>query len=217
MKQSPRHSHIIVWCKRCQHVLRRGFGTQWLRAGQTAQSPPHPLSCLDTFLLRIRIVLCNNSKSQKLLSPSRRWPLQEGRKVCRSTPFSSPDLRKALLMAEMPLEKDNTWDSKSGACQIYQHMDKLECFAIDWDFYISNWNMCNWREKEMLNVSSMKVKCQSMKHITLAKLERHEHSTKSNGGMQLERYLIVSLKIWADAVFTENKQTKSKNIFKLIL
>lgn len=43
-------------------------------------------------------------------------------------------------------------------------------------------------KKETLNASSMEVKCDSMKHITLVKLERHEHSTKTIGRMQSERY-----------------------------
>lgn len=142
------HIYLQLYlCKRCQHVLRTGFGMQWHGAGGTAQRPPYPASSLDTLLLRIRTVLSNNSKSQKLLSPYKRWPLQEGRKVCRGTPFSSPDLRKALLTAEMTLAKDNTWDSRSSACQTYQHMDKMECFAISGDFNTSNWNICTCREK----------------------------------------------------------------------
>lgn len=142
------HIYIQLYlCKRCQHVLRRGFGMQWLIAGGAPQRPSHPLSCLGTFQLRIRTVLCNNSKRHEFLSPSKRWPLQEGRKVCRGTPFSSPDLRKVLLMDEITLAKDNTWDSKSSAFQTQQHMDKIEGFASDGDFNTSNWNICSCREK----------------------------------------------------------------------
>lgn len=50
-------------------------------------------------------------------------------------------------------------------------------------------------KKEMLHVSSMQVWLNEIYYMTLAKLDRHEHSTKSNGGMQLKRYLAVLLKM----------------------
>lgn len=67
-----------------------------------------------------------------------------GRKAERGfngTPFSSPDLRKTLLIPErreMTLVKDITRDPKNSAWKRQWHMDEMEHLAMDWDFNISN-------------------------------------------------------------------------------
>lgn len=70
-------------------------------------------------------------------------------------------------------------------------------------------------KKERLNVSSMQVWLNKTYYITPAKLERHEYSIKSNGGMQLERYLVVCWRYKQMLCSLKTKkQMKSKSIFK---
>uniref|UniRef100_A0A8C4UR20 Uncharacterized protein n=1 Tax=Falco tinnunculus TaxID=100819 RepID=A0A8C4UR20_FALTI len=77
--------------------------------------------------------------------------------VFKGTPFSSPDLRKALLIAEgreITLVKDQAWDPKSSIWKRYQHIDKMECLAMGVLTHLTKLYE-NTEKKKMPYVSSM--------------------------------------------------------------
>lgn len=126
MKLSPTHLRIIG------STQKSGLRTNERAVpcgGDAAQRPLHPAShcALLCSEAELPCVIRRRAKSSYHLTEGNLC--RKAERVFRGTPFSSPDLRKALLVTEgreITLVKDNTWDSKSSACKRYQHVDKMD-------------------------------------------------------------------------------------------